>query len=228
MIDLAAVHLALRNRALSVVVAATGAATLAATSTGYTRAAGSFVTDGFLPGMELDSAGFAVTGNNGAHVITAVAALTLTCTGCAADPAAAARTLTVGLPALRSFENVTLTPVTGRPYFDEDFVPATSELLSFPAAGGTVEEDGLYMLKVYGLPNKDILALRKVVHALALLFTPGTVLTAGSGTVRVRGGSGPMSGGSGPQTGQIIPLTNHAVLILTVPWRAYSVNVIAA
>jgi hypothetical protein len=57
--------LALRGRVLTLSVATTGTTSLAATATGYTRAAGSFVTDGFKPGMEVLAAGFATSGNNG-------------------------------------------------------------------------------------------------------------------------------------------------------------------
>lgn len=221
-LDLLSVHLALRNRALSLVVATTGSVSLSATATGYARASGSFVTDNFLPGMELVASGFAVAGNNGAHVVTAVSALALTCSGCAVDGAAAGRTLSVGIPAMRAFENVTLTPVTGRPYFEEDFVPATNSLLTMPAQGGVVRETGLYIPKWYGLSGVGVSALRKSVDGLKALFAPGTLLAAGANTVHI-------GGDQAPQTGQIIPLTNGwSALTLRVPWWVFSQNLVAA
>lgn len=217
--DLAAVHLALRNRALAVSVATTGATTLSATATGYARAAGSFVTDGFKVGMEITPTGFT---SNPVDVLDAVAALALTTKSArSVEAAAGGRTIAALFPALRSFENAALTPVTGRHFIEEDFVPATHRLLSGPANGGEVVEEGEYFLKWYGIPGSGISALRKSVDALKARFTPGTNLTAGSHTVRVRGEVG-------PQTGQIIPLTNHAVLVLRIPWQVYSLNVIAA
>jgi len=46
----------------------------------FTRAAGSFITDGFLPGQTVTSWGFVNSGNNTTKVISTVAALTLTVT----------------------------------------------------------------------------------------------------------------------------------------------------
>ena len=238
MIDHTAATLALRNRALTLSVATTGSTTLAATTTGFTRAAGSFITDGFVVGMEILAAGFSTAANNGNGVVTSVAAgtllvdaytVTLGVTGytvaartLATEAAAAGRTISVGLPAMRAWENTALTPVAGKPYLEEDYVPATERLFTSPAASGMVEETGLYVLKWYGLSGKGISALRKSVHALKLLYTPGTKLTAGSHTVRVRADAA-------TQTGQIIPLTGGmAVLVLPVPWLALSNNAIAA
>jgi hypothetical protein len=219
-IDLAAAHLALRNRALSLVVCTTGSTSLSATATGYARAAGSFLTDGFYVGMEILTAGFAA---NGYRVLRGVTASALTTNPVpAVESAAGGRTISVGLPALRAWENVTFDPTVGRPYLEEDFVPATERLLSAPAAGGEVEETGLYALKWYGIAGTDILALRTSVHALKALFTPGTKMTAGSHVVRVRTDTG-------PQTGQILPLTGGwSVLTLAIPWWALSTNTIAA
>lgn len=75
----------------------TGSISMAAVAPNqYTRAAGSFVTDGFQVGDEITATGFATSGNNGRGVITAVAALTLTLDVdhvLTADGAGAGRTL---------------------------------------------------------------------------------------------------------------------------------------
>jgi len=60
--------------------AGTGFTDLGATATGYTRSAGSFVTDGFTVGMVVKAEGFANTANNNNAVVTAVSAGTLTVT----------------------------------------------------------------------------------------------------------------------------------------------------
>lgn len=215
--DLLAVHLALRNRALSLVVATTGPTNLSATATGYHRADGSFVTDGFLKGMEIVPAGFLA---NTARVIHDVTATDITTTTApAVDAVAGGRSLSVGIPSLRAFENVSLTPESGRPYFEEDFVPATISLLTLPAQGGTVQENGLYVPKWYGLSGVGISALRKSVDALKALFAPGTLITAGAHTVRI----------GEAQTGQIIPLTSGwSALTLPIPWWVLSRNLVAA
>lgn len=225
MSDHYAIHLALRNRALSLVVATTGSMSLSQTTTGFARATGSFVTDGFEVGMEIVPAGFPA---NVLGIVTAASALTIDVTGTrSVAPADVGRSLTVGLPTLREFENVLFAPVPGRPYIAEEYSPSTSEMITGTANGGAMEETGDYFLTWYGIstvgsvPGVGTKALRKSVNALMALYAPGTNLTAGSNVVSVR----PKPA---PQTGQIIPLTGWAALQLKVPWWVRSRNVIAA
>jgi hypothetical protein len=57
------------------------------------------------------------------------------------------------------------------------------------------------------------------VNALQALFTPGTTVATG---VKVRGDTSVRSG-------QIIPLGDGwSTVQITVPWRAYSINTVAA
>lgn len=242
MIDSVAAQLALRARATSVVIATTGSTSLSATTTGYARAAGSFLTDGFAPGMEVLVAGFATAANNGYGVITFVSATVMSvtkyalgtvssadatptiaaATATSAEVAAAGRSIVAGLPILRAYENTKIAPSPIGPYVEEDFVPATTRLLSSPALSGDIEETGIYFLKLYGLSGKGVSALRKSTDALTDLFTPGTTLTAGSHTVRVRTDIG-------PRVGALLPLdSGWTVATLSVPWLAYSTNAIAA
>lgn len=60
--------------------ATTGTTTIDANGTGFARASGSFLTDGFQVGMLVTSSGYAASGFNGESVITAVDALTMTTT----------------------------------------------------------------------------------------------------------------------------------------------------
>lgn len=63
------------------VAVTTGTTTLDATAPStFSRAAGSFVTDGFRPGDYITSAGFTNAANNGSFLIVTVAALTITVT----------------------------------------------------------------------------------------------------------------------------------------------------
>lgn len=226
MLDSVSAVLALRGRLLGASVCTTGSTSLSATTTGYVRASGSFVDDGFAVGMEITTAaGFSEFGNNissaQGRVITEVTATTLACTGLTAESAGNGKTLTVGLPYQKAWENVAFTPVAGFPFIEEDFVPGTSGMISGPYSGGTFEETGLYVVRVYGLPNHDVLAIRAYTDAIVERFTPGTSMTAGSHTVRVRGDVGPWasqieSDGDG-----------WAVSTITVPYRAYTTNAIA-
>lgn len=239
MIDSLAAHLAMRNRALSLVVSTTGSASLAATTTGFTRGTGSFLTDGFSVGMDVATSGFTNAANNGNGVVTAVTAGTLTVSmyvvtvtngaQSVARPAtvveaeAAGRTIAARLPSLRAWENLTFIPASTIPYVEEEFVPATNRALSFPITTGTLEETGLYVLKWYGVSGLGgVGAIRKSVDALKALFAPGTSLTAGSNTLRVRSDTSVYGG-------QLIPMDNGwTCCVLTIPWRAWSQNVIAA
>lgn len=231
MIDHTAAQLALRNRAIGLSVCTTGSTSLSATNGGYARAAGSFVTDGFADGMEIIGTGFSLQENNEPGVITRVEATALTIKGGRKTEAAASgKTLAVGLPAVRAWENLHLrdgsdvieTPVAGRPFIEEDYIPATTVQLSGPYSGGTMQQDGLYVIRWHGLTNTGTSGIRKCVDDLVALFTPGTSLTAGSHTVRVRGDIG-------PDVTRIEPLGNGwSVVTVTIYWRAYSTNAIAA
>lgn len=219
MIDLLAAHLALRNRALAFAGPATGTMALAATADGYSRATGSFVTDGFQVGMEITPAGFAT---NTVDTIKSVTATNLyTVKARAVEVSAGSRSISVGLPALRAWEGDVFTPTIGRQYIDEDFSQDTSVLLG-ARDGGQVQEQGLYVLKWYGLTGYGMAGLRKSVDTLKLLFAPGTSLTAGSNVVRVRTDIAPNTGG-------LVHLASgYSVLVLTVPWWSLTTNAIAA
>src|SRR4051812_5489676 len=101
-INHSAIRLAVRARALTLpAIATTGSASLGVSSNAYTRASGSFLTDGFEPGMELSASAFADSTNNGVATITEVAALTMKVDKALVDAAGAAgKTLAVGLPAV--------------------------------------------------------------------------------------------------------------------------------
>lgn len=220
MIDQVSALLALRARMLTTVVATTGSTTLSATATGYTRASGSFVADGFSVGMEIVPAGFAA---NPVEVVQFVSATTITTGSHAAQTAGAGRSLTAGIPALRAYENVTIIPMSGRPYIEESFVPATSSIQTFPANGGQVEETGLYVIRWFGISGAGTSGIRKAVGALKSRFAPGTAWTLADGSVlRIRGDVG-------PSAGQLIRIDGGwTALTLTIPWRARSRNAVAA
>src|SRR4051812_2641150 len=116
LLDESAAIEAFRTRAQTLSVCAPGPQSLSATSTGYARAAGSFVTEGFKVGMEITTAsGFSQSANNTPCVITAVTALALTILGGrTVESAGSGKTLAVGFPALRSWNNERLARIAGR------------------------------------------------------------------------------------------------------------------
>lgn len=228
--------LALRNRALTLASPTTGSTSLSVTTTGYARAAGSFITDGFAVGMEIAASGFTTAANNGAGVVTAVAAGTLTVdaytvtlgvTGytaasrtLATEAADVGRTISVGLPAMRAWENSVFVPVAGKPYVEEDYLPGPAEQITLGPLG-EIEVLPQYILKLYGLAGKGITPLYKASDALLALFAPRTALTLSTGDVlRVR--TNPA-----PYRSQLLPSEpGWSVVVVTVPLRAESANTI--
>lgn len=220
MIDTNLARAAVRSRAEGLVVCTTGSQTLSATATGYARTSGSFVTDGFLVGMEVTPTGFTQTTPG---LITAVSASALAVSsGRTVQAAGAGRTLAVGLPALRAYENTPLTPTVGRNYVTDEWVPGGASLETMPAANGFLLEDGLSVWKWYGQPGVGADALDVSIRTFMLLFTPGTTLTLSDGSkLAVRGDTA-------VKRSSIIPLTSWAVVTVTIPWRAWTRNAIAA
>jgi len=208
---------AIEARLRTVVVVTTGAQTLSASATGYARTTGSFLTDGFAPGMEVTPTGFTQTD---VGMVIGVTDLALEIEGGRTlQGAGAGRTLSVGIPTLQAWENMAFEPQTGRPFVEGDYVPATTQLLSCPSAGGTVEETGLYVTRWYGLAGTGLLALSRAASALLALFPPGGTLTLANGSaLRWRENPGPWRGQARPD------LPGWAVVTVTIPWRSYTTN----
>lgn len=227
MIDGELALLALRARLLLTTVATTGSATLSATSTGYARASGSFLTDGFRKGHEITLAtGFSTSGNNQAitsqgRVITAVSALAITCSGTTTEGSGSGRVITVGIPFQRAFDDIRLAPVQGYPYIREDFVPATARVRTIPANTGSMEDRGLYVVTWFGLSGKG--GIRRCADAVLEQFAPGTTFTLSDGTsLRI-----PTE--LGPYAGQITPVDGDwSFCVITVPYIGESINAVAA
>lgn len=180
---------AARTRALTLEVCTTGSVTLAATTTGYTRGSGSFITDGFRVGMELTPTGFSDVTK---RTILGVSALALVVLGTpTAQGAAAGRTLSVGLPVSRAWENVEFTPVAGVPYVEERYLPAGTQQVTIGSLG-EVEGIPIYQLDIYVKEKTGMDALAAYADALIAHFAPRQSFTATNGQViRVRADVGP-------------------------------------
>ena len=217
MIDHLANLLALRALATSLSVATTGVTTLAATATGYTRAAGSFTADGFAVGMEVVPSGFAA---NTPGVVTEVTALSLAVDGGrSAEAAAPGRMLVVGLPALRAWENIDFEPELERWYVEEDYVPGPVRTMTV-GERGVIEGDPQYVLKLYAPQGRGVTALYGLADGLLRVFAPHTALPLPSGDeLRVRGNPA-------PYRGQLVAREGRALVVVTVPLRVRTLNVI--
>lgn len=219
MVDDQIALVALRNRVLSVAGPTTGSITLSVTSTDYVRASGSFITDGFVVGMEVTGAGCSVAGNNGAHRVTAVAALSLSCDGLATEASASGKTVSVGLPALRAWENIDFTPTAGRWFVEEDYLPgpAVQETLG---PQGQVETLPEYVLRLYGLENTSTAALYKLANALLEHLPPRHNLVLSDGNVVV------IRTNPAPYRGQLLRTKDGWAMVSVVfPCRVRSANV---
>lgn len=194
MIDTYALQKALRTKALSLSVASCNGVDLSATVATFSRASGSFLTDGFSVGMEVVSAGFSESANNATWVATAVTALTLEIDGSlTTESAGAGKTLSVGLPAARAWENIKFEPTTDAPWIDEQLVPGPTRQISVGPLG-TIESRVLYQLTVHVPENKGIGAPTQYADAVMALFAPRTQVTFGSDVARVRTDTGPYRG----------------------------------
>jgi hypothetical protein len=219
MLNHLAALVALRTRALTLSVCTTGSTTLTATTTGYSRAdGGSFLTDGFAVGMEITPSGFAT---NTIDVLAGVTATTLTTRAArVAETGAAGRTIAVGLPALRAWENVDFTPTSGRWFVDEDYLPGPAEQITLGALG-QVETLPQYVLKLYGTSGAGPAALYKAADALLTLFAPRTALTLSTGDVLT------VRTSPAPYRGQLLTAdAGWSLVTLTVPLRSRSANTI--
>jgi hypothetical protein len=180
----------------------------------------SFLADGFAPGMEITPLGFV---SNPVDVITLVMALSITTrTTRTAEAAAASRSLSAKAPSGIAFENVSFDPIPGRPWLQEQYVPATLTRMTVSSDGGHADESGLYVLTYYGLAGVGSLAILRVTDAILALFAPGTAVTDGASTIVVRGNPGPWGG-------QIIPQDDgYARRVVTIPWQAFTRIPVAA
>lgn len=206
--------LALRAHLATLSIASTGATNLVATTTGYTRPAGSFITDGFAKGMEITPTAFA---SNPVDTLTSVAALELKTTNArSAEALAGGRTIAAKLPVIQAWENIEATPLTARWYLEEEYLPGPSNLLG---TSRFLECFPTYIVKLYGLSNTGITALYRGADAVLALFPPRQAFTLSTGDVlRVR--TNPA-----PSRGQLIPLAaGRAAIVVTVPLRAETAN----
>lgn len=216
MVDHTAMQLALRAHMVALEVCTTGAMSLAASAAGYTRADGSFLTDGFRVGMEVQPAGFPQAD---VGVVSQVSPLLLSITGgrevAAAD---AGRTITVGLPACRVWDNEDEAIPPGRPYVEEDYVPAPGALFGL-SSGGPTDDTGLYILKWYGLRGTGIAGMTRCVDRLLEHARAGVTLALPDGNrLRIRGNPKPWRE-------QILDASQGLkVMRVLFPWRLLALN----
>lgn len=195
MISKRAARIGLQTRVLGTVIATTGSTTLAATATGYTRASGSFLDDGFLIGMEATPAGFAA---NGRSVIRDVSASEIVIAGArAVEVASGSRSLTAYLPARRAHDS-TLDPIAGQSSLRTEFVPATLETISMAPNNGNALETFAFFVTLYAPTDAGPDLFDVTLDAVLARLSSGTIIDAGAHTLSVMWKPG-------PHRGQVLP-----------------------
>jgi hypothetical protein len=192
MLDHELVLLALRDNLLTAISAETGVMTLAATVDGYTRTSGSFIDDNFCTGMEVVPDGFA---DNTVANIVSVTDLKITIDeDRPAESEAGSRSLTVGMPVLRAWENVENKRVAGRWYLREEYIPGAGEVIGVGPLS-KVEYTPLYFIHIEGIADVDVTALFRVTQAVLLAFPPMlAIVLDNNDIVRVRTEPAPYAG----------------------------------
>lgn len=223
-LNITAAQIALRTRAETLVVCTTGSTTLGQSADGFTRLTGSFLTDGFRAGMEVTPSGFVSTTRVVLTDVTALLAKTRTALSVVSE--ASGRTLSVGLPLTRHYENRDTTIATDvQPFIEEEYVPRPPDTRTMPAQGASRSDFGEWVVRWYGLQGVDVPGNRTCVDAFLDLFTPGTQLTAGSHILTVQG---TRPGDPSPFASQFLRSGNHMVSTIRIPVWAQTTNVIAA
>lgn len=209
--------LAMRSRLLSLVVCSSSADSLTVVNNAYVRNSGSFVDDKFAVGMEIQVTGFDSPENNGRKLITAVTPVSITVREVLVGEAdASGRSITVGIPADRAWENIAFEPNTDYPFIEEDYAPAPPELYGSYTAG-LKKATGLYVIKWYGMPNVGISALFRCTDALIQHFPPGyDVINTPSCVAQVSPENLPY------RSSLINNLNSKSVITVTIPYRAYT------
>lgn len=221
MIDHDAWRKRMRQHMMTLVVADTGVTDLEVTATGFKRAAGSFITDGFAEGMELVASGFGGA-LNGYHTITdQVDDLTMACYGCSVLASAPGRRLVVGLPERQAWENVDLPEDTlplVRPFFEEQYVPGPSDVRTMGVRGMIIAEP-MYSPRVHVKKGIGTTAIDRYVGKMIELFAPKTALILANGDIlRVRADQNPFPGQLRQEA------SGHAVVPVTFPFRIETAN----
>lgn len=218
MIDHVLLAQALSDRLEDLEVVTTGSITLSASGSTYARSSGSFLTDGFMVGMET------LDWNGTRAVVEVVGALTLTVNASLpTSSAAAGRSLVVGVPEHFAYENIHFDPASlaGAPWFEEEMVsgPGSQTTIGGSGSSRTVEHDPLLNLFVHVAENTGIEAVRKYADAVCALFSPNYAFTLSDGTaVRVRTDTAPYSGPLRRQR------PGYVTVRVTIPLRTHLVT----
>lgn len=222
MIDHARWHLAVRNRLRTLVVAA-AVGQVGTSGSAFTRSAGSWVAEGFAPGMEIQVGGFPGAGQNGTYLVREVSELQLDVGEVlGATAAGPGRTVMAGVPSVFVLENSEIddfSPTPGRPWFSEAWLPGGGTAQRTMGSGGEVEALPSYVVAAHVPQKSGGLVARRYADRIIGLFPPGLSIDVGPGDFCwVRWDQGPFPSQLAPSR------PGWAVLTVTIPLRIRTPN----
>jgi hypothetical protein len=166
---------AFRERLLTVVDVDASPGSVTASGGVYARASGSWITDGFRIGQEVQVTG---VGSGTVVRVKSLTASTLTTTGTATGSGASPRFL-VGLPQGRAWEGQGVyRPTLGQPYISEAYVPANAaRITQGSGASPTIQHDINANVTLFYPASEGTEAIERMAGAIQAHFMPKTKLT---------------------------------------------------
>jgi len=160
---------AVRERLLTVTEVDVSVGSITASGGVYTRASGSWITDGFRIGQEVTVSG--LSGGNGVVRVRSLTALALTTTGTASG-SGTGRFL-VALPQGRAWEGQGVyRPTLGQPYISEAYVPASSARVSQGSPTPVIQHDINANVTLFYPASEGTEAVERMAGAIQAHFMP--------------------------------------------------------
>ncbi|GEM_PF-3454509 len=210
----ASIRAALETHLCALGIVTTGACSdIAATATGYQRASGSFLNDGFLVGDTIQPAGFAASQ---AAIILAVSAKVLVVDhAVTAEPAGASVRLTATIPERRKFEGQPFLKPKDKPWLRAALRPAGAPLVAW-GTGGLLRHHGSFLVELFEPVDsgRGLARIERLAAALRSHFKVGTGITQGAVQVRV----------TGARRAGIQETLEALSLLVTIDWACETVN----
>lgn len=218
MINYQALQLAFRAE-LNQILVATATGTMSIVNKTISRSSGSFLEDGFRPGMEITGANLAAPENEEPAVIREVLDGALTVDrSLTTESSGPNKTIRALLPSGRAYENDDYAPVAGYPYLEEQFLPGPNTQLT-AGPNGRMEGLPLYVMTVNVPLNVGIGARNAYAQAILDHFRPRYAFDLSDGSrAQVRTAPAPFMG-----QGQRVT-DGYMSLAVTIPLRLFTIN----
>lgn len=210
----ASIRAALETHLCALSLATTGPSSdVSATATGYQRAAGSFLDDGFLVGDTLQPAGFA--DNRMGAVLAVSASILVVDRHVEAEAAGPAVSLTATIPERRKFEGQPFQKPKDRPWLRAALRPAGAPLVAW-GTGGILRHHGSFQVELFEPVDsgRGIARVERMAAALRSHFKAGSGLSHGAVQVRL----------TNAKRAAVQESLEAVSLMVTIDWACEAVN----